>query len=218
MLILGIDSSTDQLAVGLADAGRVIADKTLASSREHAARIIGLIDEALTGSSLTKQDLTGVAVAIGPGSFTGLRVGLAVAKGMALALKIPVVGISTFEVIARRLSAEHHPFYLAAQARKGEYYLGRVDPQSDIASTIIVAEEQMAAKLIGSAPVGFIGLAAPPAWAEKRSLIDSGRLYLSGGEMAFHGAQKLQDGKSDDPATLEPLYIVPSQAENKSAL
>ena len=197
MLILGIDSSTDQLALGLADAGRIITDKTLASSRDHAVRIIGLIDEALTGSGLTKRDLTGVAVAIGPGSFTGLRVGLAVAKGMALALKIPVVGISTFEVIARRLSAEHHPFYLTAQARKGEYYLGRVDPQSDIASSIIVADEQMAAKLIGSAPVGFIGLAVLPAWSEKRSLIDSGRLYLSGGEMALRGAQKLQAGRTE---------------------
>ncbi len=216
MIILGIDSSTDQLAVGLADAGKVIADKALASSREHAARIIGLIDEVLIESGLTKQDLTGVAVAIGPGSFTGLRVGLAVAKGMAVALKIPIVGISTFEVMARRLTMEHHPFYLAAQARKGEYYLDRVDLQGDVPPRIIVAGEKMAVKLIGSDPVGFIGLAAPPAWAEKQRLIDSDRLYLSGGEMALHGAQRLQEGRTDDPATLEPLYIVPSQAESKS--
>ena len=103
MKILGIDSSTDILAIGLSNDQKIIAETTVLSQREHASRIIDTIDEVLTSGSTKKNELSGVSVAIGPGSFTGLRVGLAVAKAFAVALDIPLVGISTFEVIRKRL-------------------------------------------------------------------------------------------------------------------
>lgn len=215
MIVLGIDSSTDALGIGLADTGRVIAEKALESPREHSSRIIGLIDEVIIGASITKSDLGGVAAAIGPGSFTGLRVGLTVAKGMAVALNIPIVGISTFEVIRRRLQDKFDRFYLAAPVRRGEYYLCLLEPGIEIQKNIRLVGEEDLPNAIGSMPWGLIGGKTMEAPLPTENEIAAEKLYISGGELALHGVRRIAAGDTDNPATLEPLYIAPSQAERK---
>ncbi len=215
MIVLGIDSSTDKLAVGIADGARILSQKLLESSREHASHIIGQIDDVLREAAITKADLNGIAVAIGPGSFTGLRIGLAVVKGLAVALNIPVIGVSTFEVIGRRLLSEYDSFYLAAPVRRGESYLCHVRPGADIRKSIVLTDNDKLAEAIGSVAAGAVGR-APGGWDEKiDNRIPSDRLEVSGGELAILGGEFLAAGGRDEVADLEPLYIAPSQAERK---
>jgi len=215
MIILGIDTSTDQLGLGLSDGKSIIAEIHDNSSREHASQIMGGIDRLLEKASIKKADITGLAVAIGPGSFTGLRIGLAVAKGMALALGVPIIGVSTYEVIAMRLEGEYKSFFLSSPVRRGEYYLVHAKADADIRKEIITVTADNLPQKVGSIPIGLVGR-EPDGWqAIPKTEIPRDRLLVSGGELAQLGAGLLGAGRFDDLATLEPLYIVASQAEIK---
>jgi tRNA threonylcarbamoyladenosine biosynthesis protein TsaB len=215
MIVLGIDSSTDRLGIGLADEQGIVFEDTLDSAQEHASRIIGMIDSVLSQAKLSKDVLGGVAVADGPGSFTGLRIGMAAAKGIALAMNLPLVGISPFEVVARRLMTDNESFYLAATVRKGELYLCQIREGIDIRRNIFLINQDDLPDKVGPKPVGFIGR-RPDGWG---NLIDNHipaeKTVISGGELAHLGVELISAGKTSDPATLEPLYIAPSQAEMK---
>lgn len=215
MLVLGIDSSTDKLAVGLADTDAVVAEKTVTSAFEHASHIIGLIDSLVIESSHPKSDLTGIAVAIGPGSFTGLRIGLAVAKGLCVTLNLPIIGVSTFEVIAGRLQGRYPNCFLGAPARRGEYYLCHVTPDKPLRDYIALVTDNELLNRIGSSPAGLVGREPSGSWISLLRPIPPADLIVSGGELARLGAHWLADGRRDDPASLEPLYIAPSQAERR---
>jgi tRNA threonylcarbamoyladenosine biosynthesis protein TsaB len=215
MIVLGIDSATDNLGIGLACDGKIIGETLLESRREHASHIIGIIDKTMAQSSLSRTDLNGIGVAIGPGSFTGLRIGLVVTKGLAVALDIPISGVSTFEVIAARLRCEFETFYLAASARRGEYYLCRISPECEVRESISLVEEQDFSDAVGNDPVGVIGPHPERLIESIETVIAPEKLYISGGELAVYAGQLLAEGKSDSVAYLEPLYIAPSQAERK---
>ena len=123
MIVLGIETSTMTGSVALMDEERLIAEYTLNLPRRskekrigvgvypaesgallrretHTSRLMPAIDKVLKDASLTIQDLDGIAVSLGPGSFTGLRIGIATAKGLAQGLNIPVVGIPTLDGLA----------------------------------------------------------------------------------------------------------------------
>ncbi len=215
MIVLGIDSSTDALGVGVAEGERILCEETLPPAQDHASQIIGLIDSILKKARLTRQSLDGIAIADGPGSFTGLRIGMAVAKGMALALNLPIVGVSTFEVMARRLTADFDAFYLAGMVRKGEFYLCLAERGSNIREKILVIEQSELSGRVGAVPVALIGR-RPDGWDKLvQNPIPSDRLKISGGELAALGGEKISAGQAADLATMEPLYIALSQAERK---
>jgi tRNA A37 threonylcarbamoyladenosine modification protein TsaB len=140
---------------------------------------------------------------------------MAAAKGMALAMNIPIVGVSTFEVIARRLRSEYDRFYLTALVRKGELYLCRVDRETEIRENIgLINQEALPAK-IGSMPIAVVGR-KPEGWdGLAENIIPDEKTFISGGELALLGAELISAGKVSDLAMLEPLYIAPSQAERK---
>lgn len=215
MIILGIDSSTDYLALGLGDESKVISEKVHKTSREHASKILGLVDDLMTENSMTINRIDGIAVAIGPGSFTGLRIGMAVAKGIAVSNNIPVVGISTFEVIARRLLPTHNRFFLMAPVRRGEYYLCHVSGDGGILQNIVLVVEERLAEKVGKVSIGYIGGEPPDCLRETMNMIDPNLLSVSGGELARMGAVAIAGGQSEDITDLEPLYIAQSQAEIK---
>ncbi|KKL06136.1 hypothetical protein LCGC14_2599040 [marine sediment metagenome] len=138
MRILGIETSTMTGSVALMDEVRLIAEYTLnlprrskerrvgvsASLRKetHTSRLMSAIDKMLKDASLTIKDLNGIAVSLGPGSFTGLRIGIATAKGLAQGLNIPVVGIPTLDGLAFNLSCCQDLICPILDARKGEVY------------------------------------------------------------------------------------------------
>jgi tRNA threonylcarbamoyladenosine biosynthesis protein TsaB len=215
MIILGIDSSTEILAVGLVEKERIINETTVMSQREHASRIFNTIEEILLSSNITKRDLSGIGVAIGPGSFTGLRVGLAVAKGMSISLRIPVVGISTFEVIHHRLRSHFPRHCLIAPVRKGEFYLLKHETEFKFPESIELVDFTDLSGKVGNLPWSIIGQVKDQLNLPSDNMIPVEMAKISGGELALLGAKIIASGQHDNVDTLEPLYLALSQAERK---
>ncbi|MBU4310439.1 tRNA (adenosine(37)-N6)-threonylcarbamoyltransferase complex dimerization subunit type 1 TsaB [bacterium] len=122
MTILGIETSTMTGSIALMDEERLIAEYTLNLRETHSSRLMPAIDRILKDASLTIKDLNGIAVSLGPGSFTGLRIGIATAKGLAQGLDIPIVGIPTLDGLAFNLSHCKDLICPILDARKGEVY------------------------------------------------------------------------------------------------
>ncbi|OIN96182.1 tRNA (adenosine(37)-N6)-threonylcarbamoyltransferase complex dimerization subunit type 1 TsaB [Candidatus Desantisbacteria bacterium CG1_02_38_46] len=100
LLILGIDTSGEYCSVGLVQGERVLGEISESAPQKHSDQLIPFIDKILKDSHLKIQDVDGIAVSLGPGSFTGLRVGVATAKALAQGLEIPIVGVRTLDMIA----------------------------------------------------------------------------------------------------------------------
>ncbi len=123
MLVLGIDTSGGYCSVALVDEARVLAKSVKNIRRGHAEILAFMVEEVLQKSKKTTSDITKIAVCTGPGSFTGVRVGLALVKGMALPNKIPQIGISALEVWARMKDARAEKEIIAiADVRRGEVF------------------------------------------------------------------------------------------------
>jgi tRNA threonylcarbamoyladenosine biosynthesis protein TsaB len=125
---LAIDTAGSRCSVALVAAGgRLLASRDPEIGRGHAERLMGLVAETLAQGGAAYSDLARIAVSVGPGSFTGLRVGVAAARGLALALRIPAVGVSTLEALAEPFRAGA-PVLAAIDAKRGEVYLAGFGP------------------------------------------------------------------------------------------
>jgi tRNA threonylcarbamoyl adenosine modification protein YeaZ len=99
-VLLALDTATPAVTVALADGDTVLAERTTVDARRHGELLAPAIDEVLRTAGATRSDLTGVAVGVGPGPFTGLRVGLVTARTLGAVLDVPVHGVCTLDVLA----------------------------------------------------------------------------------------------------------------------
>jgi tRNA threonylcarbamoyladenosine biosynthesis protein TsaB len=129
-VLLAIDTSTSQAGLSLYD-GRVRTELVWHAGRDHGRHLLPAIEEALRRIGSAPADLTAVAAARGPGSFTGLRVGLAVAQGLALALQIPLYGVGSLRVLAHGLAGWDGPILAVLEAGRGRYATARFEPDAD---------------------------------------------------------------------------------------
>ncbi|ASP64789.1 tRNA (adenosine(37)-N6)-threonylcarbamoyltransferase complex dimerization subunit type 1 TsaB [Sinorhizobium meliloti] len=147
MLVLAIDTSGSGCFAAVYDggAGELLACAGADIGRGHAERLMEFVDEALSASGRELGEIDRIAVTIGPGSFTGIRVGVAAARGLALALGKPAVGITTLHVVAEsaRLNQAGQPVLVVLDAKRDEVYLQAFDasgrPQGE--AEILPAEE-----------------------------------------------------------------------------
>lgn len=121
-MILAIDTATQFAGLALFNQDGVFAEETWFSGRNHTVELMPRIVRMLDLARLNVSQLTALAVALGPGSFTGLRIGLAAAKGLALPYKLPVVGVPTLEIVARPFSRGHRPVWTVVQAGRGRIF------------------------------------------------------------------------------------------------
>ena len=156
MLILAIDTALDACAAGVLDsvAGRLIAQESQPMKRGHAEALMPLIARVIEQSGIAFAALDRIAVTTGPGSFTGLRVGLSAARGIALAANKPVVGLTTLTAYAAPLVSENceHPIISAIDARHDHVYLQAVsgNGSSLIRPRVASIEEALGAAQFGA--------------------------------------------------------------------
>ena len=122
MRVLAVDTSTMAGGVALVDGERVIGESLLDVRTTHSERLMLAVDRVLGDAGWAPRTLDGLAVAIGPGSFTGLRIGVAAVKGLALALKCPVAAVPTLDAMAAQLPWASRPVCAILAARRDEVY------------------------------------------------------------------------------------------------
>jgi len=143
-VILALDTCLTACSVALLDAGTVLAARSEAMPKGHQERLASLIAEVMDLAGVDFRQLTRIGVTIGPGSFTGLRVGLAFAKGLGAALGVPVVGVGTLEALAAG-----HPGFVAAviDARRDQVYLQVFEDGAALTAPDALPLETAAARL-----------------------------------------------------------------------
>ncbi|QNN51456.1 tRNA (adenosine(37)-N6)-threonylcarbamoyltransferase complex dimerization subunit type 1 TsaB [Nocardioides mesophilus] len=130
-MLLAFDTATEAVTVALHDGERVVAASTTVDARRHGELLAPAIAAVLDRAGIVRQDLTALAVGVGPGPFTGLRVGLVTARTLALVLDVPVYGVCTLDVLAAQALDEGatggEPFLVATDARRKEVYWAGYD-------------------------------------------------------------------------------------------
>jgi tRNA threonylcarbamoyladenosine biosynthesis protein TsaB len=201
----------------LLDGGLVVGEYTLDVSLTHSERLMGAVDRLLSDAGWTVRDLEGLAVSVGPGSFTGLRIGLSTVKGLALALAIPIAAVPTLDAMATLLPFAALPVCPVLDARKREVYasLYRWDGAGMRREWdyLALAPADLARRL--DEPVIVLGDAADQVDSPHARRIRPPRRGPSPAAVGFLGHQRLAMGDTVAPADLVPIYLRPSEAELK---
>lgn len=222
MRVLGLETGGQAVSAALVGEEGVLAEAWLGKPQQHCREIIALVDWCLDRAQVTLAEVEALAVSLGPGSFTGLRVGLAAAKAMALALGKRLVGVPTLEALAA--SAWGFPGLVCPLifSRPGEVYAAVLRLREDLSVEYVVSPAAWpVGELLGRLPSGeeevlLIGEAAAlVAEAQGRRLPcrvkvgppTNGRLLAS--QVASLGRKKIMNGGEDNPLALEPLYLRP---------
>jgi tRNA threonylcarbamoyladenosine biosynthesis protein TsaB len=224
MLVLGIETSTMHGGVALLDQQGLRAEYLLNVKATHTERLLPSIDQVLRDAGVTLEQVAGLAVAVGPGSFTGLRIGLSTAKGLAAASGRPLVGVPTLEAIAWCLPFCAHPVCPVLDARKGQVYcaLYRHDGEQlyPIMDEAALSPDALVSRI--DEPTVFIGEGLSVYGDVLAERLGSKALFPPeshrGGRasaVADLGRRRLLQGERDDVARLAPRYLRPSEAELK---
>ena len=221
MRILALETATLAGSAALLDGERLVGETLLDIALTHSERLLAMVDRLLKDCGWSVAALDGLAVSIGPGSFTGLRIGVATAKGLAFALGLPVAAVPTLDALAWNLPFAGASVCPVLDARKGEVYLAlyrwnadRMERRSDYLSLspraaverltppVIVLGDGVAACRPFLADLGAGFQVAPPLSGTPSAAI-VGRL----------GHDMLQSERAVDLDALGPMYLRPSKAE-----
>jgi len=128
--LLGLDTATPAVTVAVHDGGQPLAQLVTVDAHRHAELLAPTIEQVIANAGAARRDLTGIAVGVGPGPFTGLRVGLVTARVLGAALGIPVYGVCSLDIIAADAAAVGGDFLVTTDARRRELYWARYDADS----------------------------------------------------------------------------------------
>ncbi len=200
MLLLAFDTATPAVTAAVHDGTTVLAEAYQLDARRHGELLLPAIDRVLREAGVDKHRLTGIAVGVGPGPYTGLRVGLVTAAALGDALGVPVHGVCTLDAIAHQARTEGlaGPFTVATDARRKEVYWASYD--ADGARTEGPAVDRPADLTPAAQSVGAGALLYPEAFAGA-----SGPEHVSAGALAAYAAAELAAGRELLPCV--PLYL-----------
>lgn len=215
-MILAIDTATRWLGVALHDGTAVLAEQGWRCRNNHTTELAPTVQQTLDKAEATPADLSGIAVAIGPGSYTGLRIGLALAKGMALVHQIPIVGVPTLDIVAFGLPYFNGRLIVAAEAGRtrvcvaeyqwqvGGWAMAQEKPTIELWSDVIARYDDatLFAGEISPKTADQIAAANP-----KFKVAAGGTAVRRAGNLAELGWQRLRSGEQADPTTLTPVYL-----------
>jgi len=224
MPILAIETATLVSSVALATAGTLLAEITLQTKKTHSEILMAHIAKLLDMAGVSKADITAVAVSIGPGSFTGLRIGLATAKSLAYAMKVPLLGVPTLAALAYGSFVPGAILAPMLDAQRGNVYQALFERQKGslkelMPATVMGIDEALDNLAQYNTPVILMGEAAVQ-YSEKIKSIGN-HLVLATPHMIIQRASSvatlghmlIKQGIQHDVMALEPLYIRRSEAE-----
>jgi tRNA threonylcarbamoyl adenosine modification protein YeaZ len=214
-MLLAIDTSTEMASLAIVEDGWLINETTWHCGQNHTRQLLPRLYDILKKAGRDIQSVTGLAVARGPGSFNGLRVGISTAKGLAFSLNIPLVGISTLEAAAYQHVEAGLPVCVIQNAGRNEIATAtfqmrsstwlRLAPERITTLDLLLAEIDTKTLFCGEyvpsitgklETLGARAYIPPPASLPRRASF-----------LAELGQKRLNAGESDDPAALQPLYL-----------
>ncbi|ATS52642.1 tRNA (adenosine(37)-N6)-threonylcarbamoyltransferase complex dimerization subunit type 1 TsaB [Xanthomonas citri pv. fuscans CFBP 6996] len=217
MNVLAFETSTEACSVALHVHGRVIERFELAP-RRHAELALPWAEQLLADAGIARRQLDAIAVGRGPGAFTGVRLAIGLAQGIALALDLPVLAVSTLQVLALRAPAEASQVLACIDARMGEVYAGvfarNGDTLLDLAPEVVCAPDALVlpdtGAAVGIAGVGT-GLAAADALLQQRfaarlTSVDAAALPRAA-DLLTLAVPALRRGEGVAPERVEPAYL-----------
>ncbi|NIQ38564.1 MAG: tRNA (adenosine(37)-N6)-threonylcarbamoyltransferase complex dimerization subunit type 1 TsaB [Proteobacteria bacterium] len=225
MKVLGINTATIFGSIGLVSTDRVLGEYSLNTPITHSERLMNCIDGLLADTRVHIEEVDGFSITLGPGSFTGLRIGVSTVKGLAFATGRPVTGVSTLEALAFNLFGSQDEICPILDARKNEVYaalfkadgshrLKRLTPDMVISPQDLVKQIHGKVAFLGDG-VDVYGSFLRRKLGRRASLVAPELGYVHGAVVAHMGLRLMQRGKTLEIASLVPHYVRRSEAEIK---
>lgn len=212
-MLLAVDTSTAQMGLAIHDGAQVISEYAWRSSQRHTVQLAPAVAELLSRSELTMDNIKALGVALGPGSFTSLRVGLSLVKGLALARHFPLIGISTLDILAAAQPASKLPLAVAIQAGRNRFAVGWYKRSKNgwhaAGPARVVTVEALADE------VESPSIVCGEFTAQDRQKLNRGEIHLASPAQSVRRPAVLaelawarwQKGEVDDEGSLAPIYL-----------
>ena len=214
-ILLAIDTSTRMVSLALYDGVEVLCESSWTSVDYHTVELAPAVAEALDKARLTANDLGALAVALGPGSFTGLRIGMALVKGLALAKHLPVIGVPTLDILAAAQPLAQFQLAAVSRAGRGRLAVGWYQAQNETWNMVgefeVFTPEELASRITQPTFIcGELNKAEREFLGHNKAeihLVSPARSLRRAGFLAELAWKRWQAGKSDNPASLSPIYL-----------
>lgn len=225
MYVLGIESATRVAGAAVVNEEKLVAERFVNNLKTHSQNLLPMIQQVLEDAGISPKELGAIAVSGGPGSFTGLRIGMATAKSMAQVLQLPVVGVPTLEALAWNVTGVEGLICPILDARKQEVYTCLYESREGVpvpaAEPRAVSLEELieiltavkkSVTLLGDG-VPVYGPEIAGALGEKISFAGQINLFSRAAGVAWLGRRMVTEGLAGDGKTLQPVYIRRPEAE-----
>ncbi|NJD63230.1 MAG: tRNA (adenosine(37)-N6)-threonylcarbamoyltransferase complex dimerization subunit type 1 TsaB [Deltaproteobacteria bacterium] len=224
-MILAIETATPHGSVALVTGDALLAEAALPAGRQASETILGAVEGLFRATGSRRDDATHVAVSAGPGSFTGLRVGMAAAKGFCFGWGVPIVPVPTLHALALRFPSERLTLCPVLDARKKQVYAALFRWEGGACRRLSPDMAIAPAELAGKLPDGtvfFCGDAAAPFAPVFRERLGPKAVFPAPGEglpragaVGLLAARLVREGAACDASGTVPVYVRPSEAERK---
>lgn len=221
MNILAVDTATESCSVAIVEGSVLRAEITSVSRKTHSRRLMEMIQAVLETAGMDLADMDGFVAARGPGSFTGLRIGVATIKGLCEATGKPLVGVSNLDALARQAPTRTSEVWAWIDARRGEVYCCRYGYESDGLKKLTPEDALTPSEALSylDGPAVFIGNGAVLHRQMIKEALDDRAIFappeahiLRASTLAFMGLERLARNEWDDPVRFVPHYIRKSDA------
>jgi tRNA threonylcarbamoyladenosine biosynthesis protein TsaB len=227
MITLAIECATQTIGIAFLDQKKILAELYLDTGRGHAEVLLPALEKLFLMTGLTAERIDLLVCTTGPGSFTGVRIGVSTIKGLALATGKPIVGVSTLEALAMNVFPSRKLICPLLDARKNQVYAGlyRVGPDGypEAVAPDRLTDIESLVKTLVAEEVDFVGEAAVlyqqqifEGRARGSALQTCRCCRLNASAVGLIGLHRYQHGRIEDPLTFSPRYLRLSEAENNS--
>jgi len=212
---LCIDTSTRYASVGISKEGHIVAELAWRSERNHSVELAPAMRRVMEHAGVQMEDLTAVFAAVGPGGFSALRVGLSVAKSLAMARGLPLVGINTLDIEAVPFRGLRGPISAVIGAGRSKVYIGTYDSSASHEGDYRVVERERLEEALRESTIvcGEEAGSVSDLVDQRISVIETPPPTRTASALAKLAYERLCAGETDDPDTLQPIYMHSAQFE-----